>query len=313
MSAVSTPIRAFTPRKRLETDRLETLRAKIVKESSNLYKLPTTSPTRTSIPKLNNIPISSPSLKQEELNREHVKVARRSKLGLGGKSNDTLPAIEWEHPELIKIEKRTINKELETKRVLINILLLLSSKLVYNFLELILKKLIDLNVEINFNFKNLLYGFQLLFLWNIVNGLYKVLKPQDQFTDLSLTPHQRELLGLPQVPITTTSDLPVVKNRLIKNIPESTKVEPVEHSEVKTSPENVKRINTPIASPMASPSKSFSPRKIQSPTKQQSTSVQPKSLTTLKKQEITSTPTYIPSPKYYYRMDSPSRTRRRPL
>lgn len=394
-SVTSTPIKAFTPRKRLESDRLESLRAKIVKESSNLYKLPTStsnsqingnnntipaspyltsststavSPMKNEISKFKNIPISSPSIKQEELNREHQKVGRSK---LGRHYNDTLPSIVWEHPELAQIEKRIVNKELETKRVMINVIFLLISKLIYNFIELIWKKM-DLQYEIHFNFNNILIGFQLLFVWNILSGLYKVLKPQDQFNDLNLTPHQRELLGLPQAPTTKTTSLEAIKPTRSFNFKDSTvsssssssessklsTLSPNKSTESKTNDNDVvsntisnsttskllKKASTPIASPLASPSKSFSPKKTQfsastsssstssssaaagagagpstsklstiAPSNQTSTPLQPKGLTQLKKQELTSTPTYIPSPKYYYRMDSPSRPRRRPL
>lgn len=348
MSSACTPIKAFSPRKRLESDRLESLRAKIIKESSNLYKLPssssassqkilstTTSPTKAFEQSRifhNTVPVSSPALKQEEMNREHVKKlggAGRSKLGHN--LNDSLPSIEWEHPELSKIEKRIVNKELESKKVMINLILLLSSNLVYNSIELVWKKFIMEFFElssniIEFRFKNLLIGFQLLFLLNIINGMYKVLKPQDQFTDLQLTPHQRELLGLPQVP-TVNSSFEVIRPTSTVTTSSSTTLPKVEKDEKPFTLSPKKSSHTPLASPMASPSKSFSPKKSVTPHQQQVTSkpVQHQSrLSQLKNQEIpktpasntytsTTTPTYIPSPKYYYRMDSPSRTRRRPL
>lgn len=325
MSTTATPIKAFTPRKRIESDRLETLRAKIIKESSNLYKLPSdsssastpTSPTKAfeqSRILHNNVPTSAPSLKQEELNRQHDRSTNQ--IGSIAKKfgSDSLPSIEWEHPELNKIEKRIVNKELETKKVMINLILLLSSNLIYNFLDLIYKKIInmelfELNNPINFNFKNLLIFFQLLFLWNIINGLYKVLKPQDQFTDLNLTPHQRELLGLPQVPTMNTS-FEIIKPTTT-NTSRTISSEKPEKESFKLSPK--KTSHTPIASPMASPSKSFSPKKISNQGQQQQSRVLQLKNQELPKTPNQSTPTYIPSPKYYYRMDSPSRTRRRPL
>ena len=49
--------------------------------------------------------------------------------------------IEWEHPDISKIEHRVVNKELELKRVLINLILLLVTKLVLNVAKLVLFKL----------------------------------------------------------------------------------------------------------------------------------------------------------------------------
>jgi nucleoporin POM34 len=211
------------------------------------------------------------------------------------------PTIEWEHPDLAKIEHRTVNKELEVKRVLVNVILLLISKLGLNLIKLVMLKL-----EITFDYTNAnrtLLLFQLLFIWNIASGLFRAIKPQDEFKDLKLTPHQRELLGLKDVPVTsaTVEKVASVKPTTPTRAPETTPIP----STNQLTPR--RKMRTPIASPMASQtiSKLASPHKLSAlkPT----TSLDP--LKGVKEQIIT--PTYIPSPKYYYRMDSPTKSRRR--
>lgn len=230
--------------------------------------------------------------------------------------------IEWKHPDLTTIEHRLVNKELELKRVLINFILLLLSKLVLNFANFFIYKL-----EINFSFDpftKYLYLIHLVFIWNIGSGIYKVLKPQDDFKDLNLTEQQRSLLGLTPIPLKTSTTSVSYKtsttpSELTNSIsPSKPIVNDNEH----------KRIKTPIASPMSSqPVKrlNFSPKKsplkfetsTKSTTSTTSTTVAASALQTSNplltkiKQSVVSTPTYIPSPKYYYRMDSPTKARRR--
>jgi nucleoporin POM34 len=211
------------------------------------------------------------------------------------------PIIEWEHPDLAKIEHRTVNKELEVKRALVNVILLLISKLGLNLIKLVMLKL-----EITFDYTNAnraLLLFQLLFVWNIASGLFRAIKPQDEFKDLNLTPHQRELLGLKDVPVTyaMVDKVTSVKPTTPTRVPEASPIQSTNQSTPR------RKTKTPIASPMASQTipKLASPRKSR-PLKP-TTSLDP--LKGLKEQIIT--PTYIPSPKYYYRMDSPTKSRRR--
>ncbi|CCH43135.1 Nucleoporin [Wickerhamomyces ciferrii] len=301
MSNVSTPIKAFTPRKKIESNNLDQLRSKIVSESSNLYKIPSL--------KSNQLPLKTPSFPKNELNnglQKNQGVPSYIKNGHNGQqSQNSSIAIEWEHPDLIKIEKRIINKELETKKTVLNILLLLSLKLIFNFINLIWIKLIDPSISYEFEFLNysnkLLFFLQIICFINIIYGLYKIFKPQDQFTDLNLTPNQRELLGLNQIPTTIT------KSQQQQAQPQTQASQSIQ-SDLKT-----KKSNTPIASPMSSPSKQFSPKKPTSsiPTTATTTTTGTAQNNKIQSLKDISTPTYIPSPKYYYRMDSPSRSRRR--
>lgn len=202
--------------------------------------------------------------------------------------------IEWEHPDISKIEHRVVNKELELKRVLINLILLLVTKLVLNVAKLVLFKL-DYTVDYS-TLNKLRIALQLLFAWNIVSGLYRVFKPQDDFKDLKLNNQQRELLGLKEIPI-TEPDQVAKPAQVINTTPLN-------------SPKTKKQQGTPIASPMSSQPlpQLLSPHKASPLRHEQATDLNKA------KDPITSlkiTPTYIPSPKYYYRMDSPTKSRRR--
>jgi len=51
-----------------------------------------------------------------------------------------------------------------------------------------------------------LWGLRLLFLWNTYAMLKKLLMPADEFTDISMTPGQRKLLGLnPNTPLSAAA------------------------------------------------------------------------------------------------------------
>lgn len=218
--------------------------------------------------------------------------------------------IQWNHPDLPLIEHRTVNKELELKRALINIILLLVSKLGYNLVKLVLDKL-DFTVDSTL-LNRLLLLLQMLFLWNVCSGLYAVLKPQDQFKDLKLTHQQRELLGLEDV-LTTSADVESVSEATVKPRTRSQIKKPMAQTATTTSStiqtptkQPQPQSHTPIASPMSSaPLPIPSPRKRASPLKPSNADP----LKAIKQQLVT--PTYIPSPKYHYRMDSPTKSRRR--
>jgi len=54
-----------------------------------------------------------------------------------------------------------------------------------------------------------LWGLRLLFLWNSYTMLKKLLMPPDEFTDISMTPGQRKLLGLnPDTPLSAAATSP---------------------------------------------------------------------------------------------------------
>lgn len=216
-------------------------------------------------------------------------------------------SLEWEHPDLVAVEHRTVNKELEVKRVLTNVILLLVSKLLLNFAKLVLFKL-DYTVDYTQVDKGLIL-FQLLFAWNVVSGLYKVFKPRDDFKDLKLSAQQRELLGLKRVPV-TAGDLD--QHTPQKTLKETGRVVKATTQQEKSAVTHITSNNntprrTPIASPMASqPFRSPIRSPVKSPLKSP-LKLQADPLKAMKQ----ITPTYIPSPKYYYRMESPTKSRRR--
>lgn len=224
----------------------------------------------------------------------------------------------WSISALPTIEKRSVNKELQTKRVLINFILILLLRLVENFTKLILLKLdskvIDLEND-NWVFYTRLV-LNILFIFNISNGIYNILKPNDEFKDLKLSNEQRNLLGLPIInditkePIElqkiepktfTNSNLNISLSPKRSGLTNTTINKPPIINNILVSPSN----KTPIASPMSSPS----PIKIKTPSINK-TPIINKSINPLLKNTGVFTPTYIPSPKYYYRMDSPTKTRR---
>jgi hypothetical protein len=268
----------------------------------------------------------------------------------------------WSIAALPQIEKRVVNKELETKRVLVNFILVLVLRLVENFTKLILLKLdskwIDLDQSSAVWY--LRAALNLLFVYNIGSGIYNVVKPRDEFADLDLSSEQRVLLGLPalqdQKKLQAVKDNGITLSRIEPQT--STQYSNVLLSPKKTAADQLSTANragsnsttkvtsnatttstattggslqpttpsknrTPIASPMSSPSPirplSRSPAPKHSASKSSSIATSTSTSSPLKNKFTANpllqkssafAPTYIPSPKYYYRMDSPTKTRR---
>lgn len=271
--------------------------------------------------------------------------------------------LQYENPEVKKVEKRIVNKELETREIIMKIFVLLVSNLAYKFLTLFFSQF-EISASLKPQFDVVYYAEKLLTIlklllgYSIVSGIYRLFKKADEFKDIKLTPQQRQLLGLPIVPTTANPELSnhlSTTETLAHNGLESIKkAEDLFSTPVKSTassifqkeempratntttstainsislPNGPSKQNSLIASPMSSPRiQRFAPSKPSHLNFNTSTTtIQPAvsdtsfihklnsvTATSLAKQPVgVSTPSYIPSPKYYYRMDSPSRSRRR--
>ncbi|KAH3664333.1 hypothetical protein WICMUC_005718 [Wickerhamomyces mucosus] len=225
--------------------------------------------------------------------------------------------------EIPQLKFKPINKELETKKIIINFFILLLSNLIYKYLELILNNInyfenlswifhnnnniiIIIFEKLFQNFNKFTILFRLLIGFNILNSSYKLifqnnLKYNKLNNDKDLTIEQRKLLGLPINQLINDNIINKPINKLDNNINK-----PINKLDININNNNKQKLHkTPIASPMSSPQLQKKKKNVES-----IDSINPNS-NLLNKNLNLNTPTYIPSPKYYYRMDSPSRTRRR--
>ncbi|KAH3686671.1 hypothetical protein WICPIJ_002357 [Wickerhamomyces pijperi] len=265
-------------------------------------------------------------------------------------------SIQYEHPDIKKIEKRVVNKELETRKIIMNVFVFLVSNLAYKFLSLLFSQLeishtLKSHVDITYWAENLLFLLKILVIYNIGTGVYQLFKKSDEFKDINLTPQQRQLLGLPAAtssnsvipdqgisPVNSidavkktephTGPAPQSNSWSIFNKDPISKTDPSKIANIGSTSGLFNKPNSLLASPMSSPHiKRFTTTEQSGPNLTNRTSMSKPSETEqsfiskmnssslLSKQTLNAglntTPSYIPSPKYYYRMDSPSRPRRR--
>ncbi|KAK9464363.1 nuclear pore complex component-domain-containing protein [Lipomyces arxii] len=131
-----------------------------------------------------------------------------------------VPTGEWRHPALDAVNAQTLKTgftQQTSRKMFLNAVALvvyysgvrLAAKVLF------LQELWTGNVKFAKNMRYIGIMLQLLFLWNIIDGLIRLVRPKDQLTDVPLTPTQRKLMGLdpgPNTPITPITPPKYVKN-----------------------------------------------------------------------------------------------------
>lgn len=118
----------------------------------------------------------------------------------------TLPSGEWETPYVKVALARMINKDLESRKMIFNIIILMSYLILLKFSNLafyhfdfeVVDLAYDYIVESSF-FSYADWLFRLVLAFNIFTSFINLVKPQDKCLDLPLTNKQRRLLNLPLV------------------------------------------------------------------------------------------------------------------
>ncbi|KAH8146828.1 uncharacterized protein LAJ45_09202 [Morchella importuna] len=117
------------------------------------------------------------------------------------------PTGSWRHPAIDIVAQRNSQKgftETNFHRLMINGISLFLCWFIVAFFRQssTLKNLIPTSPTISFYAFYALWGVRSLLVWNILESLYNLLRPVDEFTDIPLTPEQRKLLGLnPDTPL----------------------------------------------------------------------------------------------------------------
>lgn len=211
-----------------------------------------------------------------------------------------VPTGSWEHPSLKDIRRRTVNKELVLRHVLINIAILvfiyLLSRLgkrgpLHFYIGWIESQGSILSAVVKYGH----IGLQLLCFYNVVVGLSQLFQPPEKFDDLPITPSQRKLLGLPDSPNSAKSS--PSPPRYLKSSPQarlSPRPSPLSKSSSSPLSKSTAIFNTP--------SKSGSNSNNNTPSKQTTNALASDS-----PNSSTGAAPFTPTGRYLYMTDSPNR------
>ncbi|RPB03594.1 hypothetical protein L873DRAFT_1787000 [Choiromyces venosus 120613-1] len=146
------------------------------------------------------------------------------------KSAPATPAAtgSWRHPALDDIAKRNSNKrpDISFKRLTVNTLALTASFAMFTVFRKsdILLSLTPSSPSFHQYFTYVLWAARCVLAFNIAESLTRLLTPADEFTDITLTPEQRKLLGLnPNTPLSASASMGniVTPPRYTKSTPSS--------------------------------------------------------------------------------------------
>ncbi|KAA8897537.1 hypothetical protein TRICI_006717 [Trichomonascus ciferrii] len=210
-----------------------------------------------------------------------------------------VPTGSWEHPSLKDIRRRTVNKELVLRKVLVNLGVLLS---IYLLGRLARRTPLSLYLDWVRGQGPVLsaiatyghLGLQLLCFFNVVVGLSQIFQPPEKFDDLPITPSQRKLLGLPESPNSARSS--PSPPRYLKSSPQA-RVSPRPSPLSKTS-------SSPLSKSTATfgtPSKNGNNSNTNTPSSKQTNTLANDS-----PNSASGTP-FTPTGRYLYMTDSPNR------
>lgn len=262
MSVPGTPTKTFsTPLRPVTHEKFQSLREKVIRESPNLYKTKVLSDPTTSLKfiskSVGGTPLNNVFSRDEPFNNLLPSVSTAASINskdeatplqqesdllpdqeaptqntMGGVDNmaPTAPSIgDFESPALSKFTGRIVNKELETKKIISNVIVLLVWNLALKFLTLFLYHMktgkkwrkwvnnlilervlykinphldIENGVLAHLTITNVSHVVHLMIFCNIIASVWRLLvKSQSvQIDDLHLNARQKELLGVMDTP-----------------------------------------------------------------------------------------------------------------
>ncbi|KAJ8099308.1 nuclear pore complex component-domain-containing protein [Lipomyces tetrasporus] len=137
-----------------------------------------------------------------------------------------IPKGEWRHPAFDQLHDRVGKTEFTqatSRKMFLNALAWLVYSVVLSWLKKWnwMQELWAMDEKFARNMTYIGTILQMLFLWNIVDGLIRLLRPRDKLEDIPLTPNQRKLMGL-DVNVTTSSPgKPLTPPKYVKTYPQS--------------------------------------------------------------------------------------------
>ncbi|KAG0133722.1 nuclear pore complex component-domain-containing protein [Tuber indicum] len=166
----------------------------------------------------------------------------------------------WRHPALDDIAKRNANKrpDMSFKRLTMNAFALIASFAMFTFLRKseFLLGLTPSSPTFHQYFSYVLWSARCVLAFNVGESIIRLLAPADEFTDISLTPEQRKLLGLnPNTPLSASASIGniVTPPRYTKSTPSSRTGSPSFGASTSGSP-TLQRKSTPQTPPPMTPS-----------------------------------------------------------
>ncbi|KAK9477784.1 nuclear pore complex component-domain-containing protein [Lipomyces japonicus] len=206
-----------------------------------------------------------------------------------------LPKGEWRHPAFDQVQERTSQTEFTQNtghKMFLNALAWIAYAVVIGWLRK-WNWMADLTAQNEIFRKNMTYigiALQLLFLWNIVDGLVRLLRPREKFADIPLTPSQRKLMGLDDKVKTSSPAKPLTPPKYVKG-----------YSQARESPRASPLLKKSIQGAAVDKNKNSSPKsagnQVASPNSPARSTGSP-----------VSSSGFTPSNRYLYMADSPGRS-----
>ncbi|KAK9239164.1 nuclear pore complex component-domain-containing protein, partial [Lipomyces kononenkoae] len=137
-----------------------------------------------------------------------------------------IPKGEWRHPAFDQMNDRVAKTEFTqttSRKMFLNAMALLAYSIAISWLRkwTLMQELWAMNEKFSKNMTYIGAVLQLLFLWNIVDGLIRLLRPKDKLEDVALTPNQRKLMGLDANVTTSSPAKPLTPPKYVKTYPQS--------------------------------------------------------------------------------------------
>ncbi|SCV99581.1 LAFE_0A06348g1_1 [Lachancea fermentati] len=360
MSVSGTPVKMFsTPIRPVTQEKLASVREKVVRESPYLYKNKVLSDPMEGVQstiKLINTPTatafhrnekSTPSSFSSVVVEPHTrKEASENSPKVDSIARKAYSLGDFENPVLAQYNRRVVNKELETKRIIFNVIIILFWNLVVKYLRLfvehtrkgthwrhllhtfILERVVyPLNPHINLeesswvrfvNIESVSHMLHLIVFYNVTVSLWRLLvKAQNvNLDDLKLTQKQKELLGISETP----SDSRVLPEVVLTNKSNPSSSSPPPSKISSNQPFLFKSLRTPLKSQehkmQERQAMSAFVNKVNAFGDLRKTTLLSKTRLNPNTTSVTAIPTptnrsgYIPSSRYAYMMDSPSPRKR---
>ncbi|KAK9471602.1 nuclear pore complex component-domain-containing protein [Dipodascopsis tothii] len=166
-----------------------------------------------------------------------------------------VPTGSWKHPSLDAVQRRGAAREFTqatSRRMVLNAVSWIAFHVGSRALASLawMQELYAANEIFSRNLHYAGVALQMLFLWNIIDGLIKLARPQDRFEDLPLTPSQRKLLGLNPDVVPSKPVTPMTPPKYVKTSPQA-RSSPRASPLLKKKPLPTELGGTPVRTPVA--------------------------------------------------------------
>ncbi|KAK9456396.1 nuclear pore complex component-domain-containing protein [Dipodascopsis uninucleata] len=252
----------------------------------------------------------SPTVKREDvLTSPESRLISELPTGSLPSTPKDVPRGEWRHPAFDVLHTRVSKAEFTqatSRKMFLNAASWLAYSIAVHWLRKWnwIQELSTANEKFSKNMTYIGIILQLLFLWNILDGIMRLLKPRDKLEDIPLTPNQRKLMGLDVNVKSNSAGRPVTPPKYVKTYNthprDSPRVSPLLKKSIQESMNNRLSPRTPGGA-SGTTQKQNSSASQQSPTPHQLSRSLPSTPATSPSTSITT------NGRYLYMLDSPGR------